>query len=38
MQVGWGALPTPTFDPSVSEYNRWIVSGDINDVPAGLKR
>lgn len=27
-----------TCDPSVSEYNRWIVSGDINDVPAGLKR
>ena len=27
-----------TFDPAVSEYDRWIVSGDINDVPAGLKR
>lgn len=26
-----------TFDPAVSEYNRWIVSGDINDVPAELK-
>ncbi|MDA3005734.1 MAG: hypothetical protein O3B97_03650 [Actinomycetota bacterium] len=25
-----------TFDPAVSEYNRWIVSGDINDVPAEL--
>lgn len=27
-----------TLDPAVSEYNRWIFSGDINDVPPGLKR
>jgi hypothetical protein len=27
-----------TLDPAVSEYDRWIFSGDINDVPAGLKR
>lgn len=27
-----------TFDPAVSEYNRWVVSGDISDVPAELKR
>lgn len=25
-------------DPAVSEYDRWIFSGDINDLPAGLKR
>lgn len=33
-----GPAVVVTFDPAVSEYNRWIVSGDINDVPAGLKR
>ncbi len=27
-----------TLDPAVSEYNRWVVSADINDVPAQLKR
>ena len=27
-----------TFDPAASEYNRWIVSGDINELPAGLKK
>lgn len=27
-----------TFDPAASEYNRWVVSGDINDLPAGVKR
>jgi len=27
-----------TLDPAVSEYDRWVFSGDINDVPAGMKR
>jgi hypothetical protein len=27
-----------TLDPAVSQYNRWVFSGDINDVPPGLKR
>lgn len=27
-----------TLDPAVSEYDRWVFSGDINDVPPGLKR
>lgn len=26
-----------TFDPAASEYNRWIVSGDVSDVPSGVK-
>jgi hypothetical protein len=26
-----------TLDPAVSEYDRWVFSGDINDVPPGLK-
>lgn len=26
-----------TFDPAVSEYDQWVFSGDINDVPQGLK-
>lgn len=26
-----------TFDPAASEYNRWIVSGSMDDVPAQLK-
>ena len=33
-----GPAVVVTFDPAVSEYNRWIVSGDIDDVTAGLKR
>lgn len=27
-----------TFDPEVSEYNRWVFTGDINDVPESLKK
>lgn len=27
-----------TLDPAVSEYSRWVFSGDINDVPPGVKR
>lgn len=27
-----------TLDPTVSEYDRWIYSGDINDVPAAVPR
>ena len=27
-----------TFDPAVSEYNRWVFTGDINDVPAALRK
>ena len=27
-----------TLDPAVSQYNRWVFSGDINDVPPGLTR
>lgn len=27
-----------TLDPAVSEYERWIFSGDISEVPADLKR
>ena len=27
-----------TLDPAVSDYSRWILSGDINDVPPGLRR
>ena len=27
-----------TLDPAVSEYSRWVFSGDINDVPPGLQR
>lgn len=27
-----------TFTPGQSEYGRWVFTGDINDVPAGLKR
>ena len=27
-----------TLDPAVSDYDRWVFSGDINDVPADLKR
>ena len=27
-----------TFDPASSDYNRWVFTGDINDVPAELKR
>ena len=27
-----------TLDPAVSEYDRWVFSGDINDVPPGLTR
>ena len=27
-----------TLDPAVSQYDRWVFSGDINDVPAGVKR
>ena len=26
-----------TLDPAVSEYNRWVFTGDINDVPPGVK-
>lgn len=26
-----------TFDPAASEYNRWVVSGDISDLPPGFK-
>ena len=25
-------------DPEASKYNRWVFSGDINEVPTGLKR
>jgi hypothetical protein len=27
-----------TLDPAVSAYDRWVFSGDINDVPPGPKR
>lgn len=27
-----------TLDPAVSDYDRWVFSGDIDDVPPGLKR
>jgi len=27
-----------TLDPAVSDYDRWVFSGDINDVPPALKR
>ena len=27
-----------TLDPAVSEYNRWVFSGGLDDVPPGLKR
>ena len=27
-----------TLDPQVSGFNRWVVTGDVNDVPAALKR
>ena len=27
-----------TLDPAVSQYNRWVFSGNINDVPPGLTR
>ena len=27
-----------TLDPAVSQYDRWVFSGDINDVPPGLQR
>lgn len=27
-----------TLDPSVSQYDRWVFSGDIGDVPAALKQ
>lgn len=33
-----GPAVVVTLDPAVSEYNRWVFSGDINDVPPGLKR
>ena len=26
-----------TFDPEASEFNRWVVTGDLDDVPPGLK-
>ena len=27
-----------TLDPAVSQYDRWVFSGDINDVPPGVQR
>ena len=27
-----------TLDPAVGQYNRWVVSGDINALPPGLTR
>ena len=27
-----------TLDPAVSDYDRWVFSGDIKDLPPGLKR
>ena len=27
-----------TLDPSVSKYDRWVFSGDIDEVPPGLKQ
>ena len=33
-----GAAVVVTLDPAVSQYNRWVFTGDINEVPAELPR